>query len=77
MAKPDLARLLDQAQQSKNRVRCRTCKAMAEIDAEDAATLAAALDDPEISSGTISRALTSYGVTISPSGVSRHRRECG
>lgn len=76
MAQPELARLLAQAQESKNRLRCTTCKVLAEAPPEDAAILSEALSDPEMSSPVIARALAGYGVTVSPSAVARHRREC-
>lgn len=76
MAKPDLAGLLAQAAESRNLVRCKTCRMMDEATPDDAAVLSQALSDPDIASAVIARAMTNYGVTVSPSAVARHRREC-
>lgn len=76
MAKADLAALLAQAQESKNVLRCTTCKFLASADPEDAAVLSQALSDPDVSNAVIARALNAYGVSVSLSAVSRHRREC-
>lgn len=76
MAKADLAGLLAQARESVNRLRCTTCKFLAEADPADAEVLSAAFSDPEMSSAVIARALNGYGVSVSLSAVSRHRREC-
>jgi len=76
VAKADLAALLAQQAQSKNRVRCTACKFLGDAPPEDATTLSEALSDPEMSAGMIARALQAYGVTVSPSAISRHRREC-
>jgi hypothetical protein len=76
MAKPDLARLLNQAAQSRNANRCKTCNFVADLPAEDSATLEAAFSDPEISTSVIVRALGAYGFSVSVSALYRHRREC-
>ncbi len=75
MAKPDLKALLNQAQSSRNKILCATCRFLADAPTEDAETLRAALES-DVSSVVISQALTNYGHKVSGSAVSRHRREC-
>ena len=75
MAKPNLESLLNQAQSSRNRVQCTTCRLVDSMPPEDSATLQAALNS-DMSSNVIADALTNYGHKLSGTAVARHRREC-
>lgn len=76
MGKPDLGSLLARAQDSRNKVRCVTCRLVAELSPDDSMALRAALDDPEMSAPMIAEALRAYGVQVSTTAIGRHRREC-
>lgn len=75
MAKPNLESLLNQAQSSRNRKQCTTCRLVDSLPPEDSATLQAALNS-DMSSNVIADALTNYGHKLSGTAVARHRREC-
>jgi hypothetical protein len=75
MAKPDLKSLLNTAESSRNKIRCVTCRLVAQLPSDDSEALVAALNS-EMSSTVIADALTNYGSKLSSSAVSRHRREC-
>lgn len=75
MAKASLRTHLEAATPTRPGTVCKTCTFMESLSAEDAAALQEYLDS-DMSSRLISDALTSYGMSISQSAVSRHRREC-
>lgn len=77
MAKIQLSDLLSEAAQATRVVKCTTCKLIAELEPDDSAALIAAVRSDDVSAGVIAKALSNYGYSVSPSAVSRHRRECG
>lgn len=77
MAEAPLRDLLSDARQVTERILCRSCLLLKDLEGDDRAALSEALGSEKVSAGVIARALEGYGVKISPSAISRHRRECG
>ena len=77
VAKAPLRDLLEGAASSPKGIKCRTCSLLSDLSGDDLAALSEALSDPKISAPMIAKALDGYGVRVSPSAISRHRRECG
>jgi len=75
MAKATLRTHLESAAPTRTGQACKTCTYIESLSPDDAAALQEYLKS-EVSSRLISDALTSYGMRISQSAVSRHRREC-
>jgi len=75
MAKASLRTHLEAATPTRTGKACKTCTLMESLSPDDVAALQEYLDS-DVSSRLISDALTSYGMSISQSAVSRHRREC-
>ena len=76
MAEPSLRGLLRAETEQARPVKCTTCLLLRDLSGDDRKALQEAIGDEEMSSTTIARALNGYGVRISGSAVSRHRREC-
>lgn len=77
MGKVSLRELISSEEGKARYVRCVTCRLLSELEGDDLAALSEAVTDRGISSGVVARALTGFGVTVSPSAIARHRRECG
>lgn len=77
MAEAPLRDLLSDAREGTARTLCKSCLLLKDLEGDDRAALSEALSSPKVSAGVISRALEGYGVRVSPSAISRHRRECG
>lgn len=76
MAEPSLRGLLQAETGQARPVKCTTCLLLRDLTGDDRKALQEALGSEDVSSKTIARALTGFGVRISGSAVSRHRREC-
>ena len=76
MAKASLRGLLQEQTRQARPTKCTTCLLLQDLQGDDQTALREALADEDVSSKTIARALTGFGVRISGSAVGRHRREC-
>lgn len=76
MAELSLRSLIDNEAQKAKPVKCRTCLLLQDLTGDDRAALKEALESDHLSNTVIAGALASYGVRISGSAISRHKREC-
>ena len=75
MAKASLRSLLESARPTRTGNACKTCSYIERLPSEDVEALREFLAS-DVSSRIIAESLTAYGMKISVSAVSRHRREC-
>ena len=75
VAEHALRSFLESAKPTRPGVRCRMCQFEETLSGDDLAALHEYLAS-DVSSRVISDALSAYGLKISLSAVSRHRREC-
>lgn len=76
MGSSQLRGLISQARSETKKIQCTMCRLLSELTGDDRAALSEALGDSETSAGVIAKALTGYGVKVSSTAISRHRREC-
>ena len=77
MGSSPLRSFIEEAKNPDQPVKCRSCRLLLELEGDDRAAFSEALGDPEIAATMISKALEGYGVRLSASAITRHRRECG
>lgn len=75
MAKATLRAILGEMPERHQPLRCRTCRLAETLSQDDRVALQEYLSS-DMSTQIIAEALNAYGVKISQSAVSRHRREC-
>jgi len=74
MAKLSLEATLQSLEEVRTGFPCKTCVIIRGLDKDDRETLVGWIDNPDMKTSMIVRALASYGIRVSASSVSRHRR---